>query len=233
MKNLLRRMLFGAAVLLASAYGGAWAQGPVVVGKAYSEVYHTRQATATEVTYCSATAIGPRALLTATHCELGTGEITLQGKDDAPDTKLKVDREIRDDADHTILFVSSVDQSGFVFPAFASVDVSHKFGFGQDIFFIGNPHGFSNVFRKGYVAGHTVCTTPLGDSIPEILLETHVGEGDSGAGIFDETGTLIGVVAGIEVHGVGEPSEFRMPYILALDFTAVQIKDALSYGAKK
>ncbi len=234
MKNLLRRVLFGAAIIFASMYGVASAQSSVVIDKTYSEVYHTRQATVAEVSYCSATAIGPLALLTATHCELGTDEIVIQGKDGAPDVDLKIERVVRDNYDHTIMYVSPIALAGYVFPAFASVDLAHKFGRGDDVFLIGNPHGFSNIFRKGYVSGSTLCDGLNQESIPEILIDVNVGEGDSGAGIFDSNGVLIGVVTGIEVHGAADESTaYKMPYALVLNFTPGQIQEAASYGVKK
>ena len=193
MKNLLRRVLFGAAIIFASMYGVASAQSSVVIDKVYSEVYHTRQATVAEVSYCSATAIGPLALLTATHCELGTDEIVLQGKDGAPDVDLKIERVVRDGYDHTIMYVSPIALAGYVFPAFASVDLAHKFGRGDDVFLIGNPHGFSNIFRKGYVSGATLCDGLNQESIPEILIDVNVGEGDSVRASLTAMACLLGL----------------------------------------
>ena len=134
-----------------------------------------------------------RCAVTAAHCELGTDEIVLQGKDDAPDVDLKIERAVRDGYDHTIMYVSPIDLAGYVFPFFAPVDLVHKFVRGEDVFLIGNPHGFSNIFRKGYVAGYTLCDGLNQESIPEILIDVRVGEGDSGAGIFDGNGNLIGL----------------------------------------
>jgi hypothetical protein len=234
MKNLLRRLLLGAAVVFAGVCNTASSQSPVVIQQAYNETYHVVQVTVAENSYCSATAIGPFALLTATHCELGTDEIALQGKGGKPDVDLKIDGRIRDGYDHTILLISPTYLAGYKFTTFAAVDLLHKFDFGQDVFFIGNPRGFSELFRKGYVAGSATYTSALGENVPEILIDINVGHGDSGAAIFDSNGAVIGVVAGIEVHGTAdEGSQYKMPYALALNFTDGQIKEAVAYGTTK
>ena len=232
MKKLMRKALLGAAVLLLSLSSSA--QSSAVISKVYSETYHTAQATVAESSYCSATAIGPYALLTATHCELGTDEISLQGKDGAPDVSLKIDRTIRDGYDHTIFLVSPTYLAGYKFTDFAPIALSHKFYRGDDIFLIGNPRGFSSLLRKGYISGSTTCDSLSTESIPEILMGIDVGHGDSGAGIFDDNGNLIGVVAGIEVHGtVDDGTQYKVPYALILNFTDGQLQEAASYGVKK
>jgi hypothetical protein len=232
MQNLLRRLLLGAAILFASVYSSA--QSPTVISQAYNETFHTAQVTVAEEGFCSATAIGPLALLTATHCELGTDEITLQGKGGSPDVDLKIDRRVRDGYDHTILYVSPTYLAGYTFTNVATVEPDYRAALGQGVFVIGNPHGFSEIFRKGYIAGAESYDNG-GESIPEILVDIHVGPGDSGAAIFDEFGNVIGVVAGIEVHGdaADVADQYRMPYALSLNFTVGQLKEAASYGAKK
>ena len=232
MKNLLRRLFLGAAILTASIVASA--QSSAIIAQAHNESYYTAQTTVVESSYCSATAIGPFALLTATHCELGTDEITLHGKGGAPDVDLKIDGRIRDGYDHTILLISPIYLAGYKFTAIANVDLEHKFDIGQDVFIIGNPRGFSELFRKGYVSGSDTYTSALVESVPEILVDINVGPGDSGAAIFNENGVVIGVISGIEVHGtVDAGNQYKMPYALALNFTAGQIQEAVSYGVKK
>jgi hypothetical protein len=173
-------------------------------------------------------------LLTATHCELGTDDIILQGKGGSPDVTLTINRRVRDGYDHTIMYVSSTQVPGYNFTQFATVDLSHKFDFGQDVFIIGNPYSFSELFRKGYVAGAKSYSSNLGNDITEILIDMNVGGGDSGAAVFDVNGNILGVVGGIEIQGTADISDqYKMSYMLALNFTDEQIKEAVSYGGKK
>jgi len=229
MKKLITKFLFGVAIFIVGTLGFASAQSPEVIAKVYDATYNIAQMTVAGTHLCSATAIGSQALLTATHCELPSDQLMLQGKGSNPDITVTIDKQIRDGSDHTILLIS-----GYKFPSFVPVDLEHKFDFGQDVFFIGNPRGFSELFRKGYVAGSATYTSALGENVPEILIDINVGHGDSGAAIFDSNGAVIGVVAGIEVHGTAdEGSQYKMPYALALNFTDGQIKEAVAYGTTK
>jgi hypothetical protein len=230
MKKLITRFLFGVAIFIVGTLGFASAQSPEVIAKAYDNTYHTAQMTAADKSLCSATAIGPQALLTATHCELPSNQLTLQGKGNNPDITVIIDKQIRDGSDHTILLIS-----GYKFLSYALVDLEHKFDFGQDVFIIGNPHGFSNVFRRGYVAGSSSFSGFTEGIIPEVLLEIHTGEGDSGAAMFDANGTVIGLIDGNDIHGnsLDDPQRFVMSYALVFTLTPDQIKEAVAYSTVK
>src|SRR5690348_5645490 len=87
---------------------------------------------------CSATAIGPHALLTATHCELGTDEVSVDDKD-----PVKIIGIVRDGMDHTIYTVD-MTFADYTTVSFRSPEV------GEDVYMFGNPKGIEDVFRKGY-----------------------------------------------------------------------------------
>lgn len=134
---------------------------------------------------CSATAIGPHALLTASHCELPTDEMDI---DDHEDVKILGIR--RDGADHTIY---TVDMS---FSNYARVS-DRLPEVGEEVFIFGNPGGVSDVLRKGYIAKvEPPSKSIFGGRHPGILiLDLNGYYGDSGAAIFDAQGSIVGVIS--------------------------------------
>lgn len=122
---------------------------------------------------CSATSIGYKLILTATHC-FNTGHLLTVN-----DQPVNVESYRDDGADHRVIVLDTD------FPPYA------KFGKvpeqGDRAFFYGNPMGLRDVLRRGVVAG-------LADR--GWLVDMTVGPGDSGAGVFNDRGELIGVVYG-------------------------------------
>ena len=145
--------------------------------KAY---HHIRQRTAVEGDSCSAAAIGPHALLTATHCELGTDVVNVDGQD------YLIAEKIRDGADHTIFILPAADFKDIL-------RVSERdFVPGERVRGWGWPGGRKDViYKEGIYVG----------PIPE-LADLHGGEfaypvfsGDSGGPVIDESGAAITVVS--------------------------------------
>src|SRR5713226_3523673 len=91
------RALFLALFVLANAapFAPSRLDDPEV--KAY---HHIVQETLANRDSCSATAIGPHALLTATHCELGSDELQIDG------LSAHISKKLRDGNDHTIYIFS-------------------------------------------------------------------------------------------------------------------------------
>ena len=167
---------------------------------------------------CSATAIGPHALLTATHCELGVDVVAV----DDPETAIKILRIVRDGSDHTIYYLDTT------FPVYAPINTTLPEA-GDDVFMIGGPAAFTAVFRRGYVA--KVETTGFFERQTIVLYDMNGFHGDSGAGIFNDSGELIGVLsAGITlVNGKAPaPDDMTAKFMtgLALQFTEGQLEDA-------
>lgn len=225
------------AILLIGLFGMVKVSHPQntdAIEKANDAAYHIAQLTSVEEHLCSATAIGPQALLTATHCELGSDELFVQGKNGKPIQDLFVTKRIRDNNDHTIMFIN-----GGSFPSYVDVEVDYDFTLGQDVFVIGNPANFTDLLRKGYISGvgQTDISIPGApddqfDSVPflEVYMDIRVGEGDSGAAVFNERGKVIGVVTGIDKGGSKEVgNEYRMPYTMHLMFTEKQLKEAAAF----
>ena len=141
---------------------------------------------------CSATAIGPHALLTASHCEEPVESLSVDGK------TAKILSLSRDGFDHTIywLDITFTDYAKF------SAEESQV---GDDIFIFGNPGSNSDLFRKGYVSNIPGIKAPAkdlftaifgGSSRPSpIVYDLNGWMGDSGAAIFNSTGEIVGVVS--------------------------------------
>lgn len=146
---------------------------------------------------CSATAVGVRLLLTASHCFGDSGDPKTMLVDGKPAGILAIER---DGADHALVRVS------ITFRYVAKVGNTPPQG--ANVYFYGNP-GLNDIFRRGYVAGKY----PDGGYV----LDCNVYFGDSGAGMFGATGELVGVVSGFVTNG-----DFKLGYAKPLAFTAEQ-----------
>jgi hypothetical protein len=172
---------------------------PTAVSAAQATVYHTGQETITGASMCSATAIGPHTLLTASHCENPTNDLKIQGLDDATIVKI-----IRDGNDHTIYYLT-----GVTFPTYSTVDITHVFTVGEDVFQFGFPGKWAKLYRRGYYMGNpdsgdTAKTEPIAQ-----FFDFSVWHGDSGAGVFDTNGDLISVVSVMAIQTQG-PDDGRI-----------------------
>ena len=175
------------------------------------------ESTITDSHKCSATAIGPHALLTAAHCELGVDDIAV----DNPDHAIKIVRVVRDGADHTIYYLDTT------FATFAPINTATP-GIGDDVFMIAGPAEFTNVFRRGYVAKVVV---DMFDNQVLLLYDLNGFHGDSGAGLFNDNGELTGVLtAGLVLDKTSEKTtdEMSAKFMtgLALRFTPAQLLEA-------
>lgn len=129
---------------------------------------------------CSGTAIGPHALLSATHCFVGVQALAINGE------PVVVTDAISDGHDHTILFV---DRN---FTNFATI--SQEPAQGDPVFILGNPSDLSDIFRAGHMAGSAVA-----GNARITLYDLQDFFGDSGSGIFNARGDLVGVVSVVRV----------------------------------
>jgi hypothetical protein len=168
---------------------------------------------------CSATAVGPHVILTATHCEkdhYSDQEINGLMVDK---TAVKMVKRVRDGRDHTLLFLS-----GITFTEYATI-VQYKLGIGDEVSYYGNPARLRDLFRKGYVSH--VETEKDGNVL--YLLDINGFFGDSGAGIFDQDGRLVLVISGGVADGDGA---FTVKFGIAngLQFKYEDIMEAESFN---
>lgn len=134
---------------------------------------------------CSGTIVGPKMIMTASHCFENTGSplfFILTTHAGAGFTVMYPSAEIiSDKSDHSfILLDSPVD----IFSIWATLGPDPVEG--QNIEYWGNPAGSASSYRRGYVSKRT------GTSL---LLDVNGFNGDSGAGIFDENGHMVGMIS--------------------------------------
>lgn len=150
--------------------------------------------------YCSGTILAPpkhpdvsHTILTDTHCFTGSG--TLVGVGDRAATALRV---IHDGNDHALVTTDVALTGG------APVDYLSPIRQTAKIRYWGNPWGHVDVYREGYIMGaceigkDCLKVPKLDYSGLAFMLSTPSAGGDSGAGVFDEAGHLIGTVTAIQ-----------------------------------
>ena|SRR6202795_1574743 len=163
---------------------------------------------------CSATAIGPHALLTATHCEAPTDDLLIRHADRVA----IVVQRFRDGNDHTIYLIKNVTFADYVI-----VDLSNKLGQGTNVFMFGCPGTLQDMYRRGYVAGKEE---------DMILFDMADWHGDSGAGIFSEDGKLVAVVSLLVSQSKPDELEnaIRFTGAFPLAFTQEQLDKARAFS---
>ena len=200
-------------------------QSPAIV-KAHKASYQIGQVTLSDKSVCSATAIGPHALLTATHCELPSEALYIR---DAEGSPAEVVARIRDGQDHTILLLKGVTFADYVTVDQKAIHVT------DDIFTIGNPGGWKDIYQKGYVAGleldESVEAALGGGSPAKVLIDIQAFPGESGAGIFNTDGVLIDVLSGDEMQkNDGVSMDLGVAYLLG--FKPEELARAKTFSAE-
>lgn len=152
---------------------------------------------------CSGTAVGPHAILSATHCFVGVQALAINGE------PVVVTDAISDGHDHTILFVDRT------FTNYAEIAAAPAQG--DQVFILGNPAELHDLFRAGYVAGSVVDR-----NVRITLYDLQDFFGDSGSGIFNASGDLVGVISTVRVL---EQRDARIQFAgsFSMAFTPAQI----------
>jgi hypothetical protein len=201
---------------------------PVIVA-AHKTTHQIRMETFLDGQVCSATAVGPHALLTATHCEMPTEVIEIDGHEE------EVQGYVRDGRDHTIFLVSAT----FTDWADFSTDPVQA---GDDVFMFGNPGGHIDFFRKGVVVKPAPDTSGMSrleqafmgpDAIMSVY-DFNSWFGDSGAAIFNTDGKIVGVVSimGTLDEHEGIPEHQFMVGGFTLHFSQSVLDEAKIYAPK-
>jgi hypothetical protein len=158
---------------------------------------------------CSSTAIGPHALLTATHCDLGASTVSVDG------VQAAIMSRLTDGNDHTIYMLN------ITFGEYAKFDKMTKIG--DEVWLRGNPYGLKQLIRYGHYAGVISEKADLTKSGVETIymFDINSAPGDSGSAIFDKHGKIVAVTTyGFSGDG------FVMVGSLALHFTSAQLAQA-------
>jgi hypothetical protein len=160
---------------------------------------------------CSATAIGKHALLTATHCELSTDELDVDG------VSVKIVQRLRDGNDHTIYLIE-----GKTFTDIAAFS-PNALQLGDPVFLWGNPRGLVHLYRQGFYAGKQ---RPPGKPFwPDVLMfDLNIGPGDSGGALFNSNGEIVAVVS-----MMFNPGDIYLATCFPLKFSAEQLKIAREF----
>lgn len=126
---------------------------------------------------CSATAVGRDTLLTAKHCIKQTDSYLYIGTERVGIAHIEVDQR-----DHALLRIQKR------LPVWTQRGPSPKKG--DRVQVLGNVDGFDQLYRFGTFAGWYQGA---------LVYDMTCGKGDSGAGIFNEQGQLVGVVSAVYV----------------------------------
>jgi S1-C subfamily serine protease len=154
---------------------------------------------------CSATVIGPHAIATATHCLKSAGsELRFRG------IRYDVESIVSDGKDHSLVRVKG--------DLGRSAALGRPAKLGDDLWMIGNPMGVSQVLRRGLV---------IRRSSDETLLDCRCWAGDSGMGLFNEFGQLVGVFSGAYTErGPLGSVNFTLPVYFPFAFSREQWAEA-------
>lgn len=152
---------------------------------------------------CSGTAVGRNVVLTAEHCfNDGATVVAIDGQ---PVTVLE---RITDGRDHALVRVS------VTFDRWAAVGPQPVQG--QALRWVGHPGLVPDVYRQGYVAKVDK---------DGIYIDGSSYRGDSGAGLFDREGRLVGVLSGALVMSAGDGYSMSLTLAKPLAFTAAQWRE--------
>lgn len=158
---------------------------------------------------CSATAIGPHALLTARHCDM-VGMTYLK----VDDKTALIKERMWDNADHEIFIV---DEKFDVTADFERTDALRK---GDDVWMEGNAAGWPQLVRRGVYSGNMMIEGKVAE-----LYDYNGFFGDSGSAIFDEHGRIVAVTS-VYVSSGNIFGEFKLMGAWPLHFSSEQIKAA-------
>jgi len=141
---------------------------------------------------CSATAVAKDVILTARHCVEGDEKsLVIAGQ------TVRIGMMAEDGSDHLLI------QLDVEFKVWATRGPTPKAG--DELRIVGNADGYIQMLRRGYV---------MGWDRNQMLMDMNCGLGDSGAGIFNEAGQLVGVVSAVHVGKV--TNKFCIAYHLGV-----------------
>lgn len=143
---------------------------------------------------CSSARVDVHAILTARHCFTNkmptVGTVFFYGQDVATILAVAVD-----DNDHVAIRINKTFTSWATF----STDPIRQ---SERVSMLGNPAGMQNLFRTGYVTSFNNGWT---------MMDMNIACGDSGSGVFNSKGELIGTIETVSSFPIAHVASFR-PY---------------------
>lgn len=204
------RYLLALACLLIA--GGCAAQPP------YNTAHRATSQIEVGIGTCSATAVGPHVLISASHCfDLGLRAIAVNGK------QCHLVRVIHDGHDHALIVLASECPQKY------RARFGHRANTGDELFVWGAPGDFHDLLRVVRVAGDAHLSKGEEAEWPVLkdgaqLLTGALGKGDSGAAVFDAQGRIVGLVSFGTMDHTYPPNLFTG--MLPLTFTREQLREA-------
>jgi len=173
---------------------------------------------------CTATAIGPHAILTATHCDKSDRWIIRNGDNFAV---AQIVERITDAADHSIFLLD-----GVTFVDLVKVNLNDPADMAENVFTIGNPGNFKDYYQRGYIQGFMPANPDKDIPRDELLYSFPSFSGASGSGIFNENGELIDVISQVIPQTL--PGEYMQSTGgFPLNFKTADIDRAVTFVPKK
>ena len=145
---------------------------------------------------CSGTAVGERLVLTASHCWQAGRLVKINGQ---PAYALRIKH---DGADHALVRVT------VEFDRWARMGKEPVQG--DRVRWIGQPAGMPGIYREGYFAGWRDGS---------MVFDAAAWGGDSGAGIMDRQGRIVGVLSGMYRWSNLAGFDFQLTFANPLAFT--------------
>lgn len=152
---------------------------------------------------CSSTAVGPHALLTASHCLVGLKTLVIDGKGPA-----NVMRVMDDGNDHSVIFLNYTFKTWAEFgPKPRQTEKVHAYH---------SPGNYPDMYSQGYVSGSKVVKGKL-----VTLYDLPTFYGSSGAAILNNQGQIVAVDS-VVVMLEGEQAFYQQAGSFDLKFNADQ-----------
>lgn len=161
---------------------------------------------------CSGTSVGEYTILTATHCFAPATDPEGPPNTSAPirvnGKVMTITNVVHDGKDHILIIM---DQAFKTWAPIAAPATQ-----GDRIHFWGNPGGLTMILREGLV---------IGSEGPVDIIDAQGWKGDSGSGVFNHRGEVVGVVSAInaDIDPNWPGASFQVVLMSPLAFTPEQL----------